>query len=98
MTAGTASATSFAATGPPPDTRWPARPWTWAASAPATGADRPAARRAPAIPASTSPEPAEASHAGPSAWLYVGPSGGTIRVVDPLISTVASIRTANARA
>lgn len=68
-TEGTESARSAGATGPPLDTRDPARPWTVAASAPASDACTPDAMSAPAIPASTSPDPPAAIQGVPSDWL-----------------------------
>ena len=94
MVDGRAWATRRARRGPPPEASSAATEWTSDPRAAATGPSSPCASSTPMTPASTSPAPAVASQAGPSAWLRTGPSGPTTIVVDPLSSTVAPVSSA----
>ena len=65
---------SPARSGPRSAASCPARPCRWAATAPASAAGSPAASSAPAIPDSTSPVPAVASHGVPVPLTKAVPS------------------------
>src|SRR5665811_905820 len=100
-TPGMACATPKARTGPPGLEASPASPCTSAATLPESSGDSPVASSVPARPASTSPDPAVASHDGASAWERTArpqEPGGTTSVVAPFSRTVLSVSYTHLRA
>ena len=82
--------------------RWahtsPARPWRYTASTAVSKAGTPWAKKAPAIPASTSPLPPLAMPGLPVGFTAQRPSGAATTVAAPFSATTAPVSLAFCRA